>query len=104
MGLNLRRKFSDDDKIKILQEGTINGVPQTLRKYGIGQSLFYKWKRAFIRDGVTSLNDKSKDPELIRLQYENEKLKALIGEKEFELKIKDELLKKTLLRNQTRLN
>ena len=24
MGLNLRRKFSDDDKIKILQEGYIN--------------------------------------------------------------------------------
>ena len=40
------------------------------------------------------LNNKSKNPELIRLQYENEKLKALIGEKEFELKIKDELLKK----------
>ena len=35
MGLNLRRKFSDDDKIKILQEGSINGVPQTLRKYDI---------------------------------------------------------------------
>ena len=36
MGLNLRRKFSDDDKIKILQEVYINGVPQTLRKYDIG--------------------------------------------------------------------
>jgi transposase-like protein len=104
MGLNLRRKFSDDDKIKILQEGSVNGVPQTLRKYGIGQSLFYKWKKAFIKDGVTVLNDKSKDPELIRLQFENEKLKALIGEKEFELKIKDELLKKTLLRNRTKSN
>ena len=53
MELNLRRKFSDDDKIKILQEGSINGVPQTLRKYDIGQSLFYKWKKAFINGGVT---------------------------------------------------
>ena len=104
MGLNTRRKFTDEDKIKILQEGSINGVPQTLRKYEIGQSLFYKWKRAFITNGVTALKENKKDPELIRLQYENEKLKALIGEKEFELKIKDELLKKTLLRNQTRLN
>ena len=77
MGLNTRRKFSDDDKIKILQEGSINGVPQTLRKYGIGQSLFYKWKKAFINGGITLLNDKSKNPKLIRLQYENEKLKAL---------------------------
>ncbi len=51
MGLNTRRKFSDDDKIKILQEGSINGVPQTLRKYGICQSLFYKWKRTFIDNG-----------------------------------------------------
>lgn len=103
MGLNLRRKFSDDEKINILQEGSINGVPQTLRKYEIGQSLFYKWKRTFINNGVTLLNDKTKDPELIRLQYENEKLKTLLGEKEFELKIKSELLKKTLLRNQTKL-
>ena len=31
MGLNIRRKFSDDDKIKILQEGMVNGVPQTFR-------------------------------------------------------------------------
>ena len=104
MGLNTRRKFTDEDKIKILQEGSINGVPQTLRKYEIGQSLFYKWKRVFIINGVTALKENKKDPEIIRLQYENEKLKALIGEKEFELKIKDELLKKTLLRNQTRLN
>ena len=56
MGLNIRRKFSDDDKIKILQEGSINGVTQTLRKYGIGQSLFYKWKRAFVTNGVTALS------------------------------------------------
>ena len=37
MGLNTRRKFSDEEKIQILQEGTVNGVPQTLRKYEIGQ-------------------------------------------------------------------
>ena len=42
MGLNTRRKFSNNDKIKILKEGSVNGVPQTLRKYSIGQSLFYK--------------------------------------------------------------
>lgn len=71
MSLNIGRKFSDDDKIKILQEGTVNGVPQTLRKYGIGQSLFYKWRKAFINNGITMLKDKPKDPELIRLQYEN---------------------------------
>ena len=51
MELNTIRKFSDDDKIKILQEGLINGIPRTLRKYGIDQSLFYKWKKAFINGG-----------------------------------------------------
>ena len=77
MGLNTRRKFTDEDKIQILQEGMVNGVPQTLRKYEIGQSLFYKWKRAFITNGVTALKENKKDPELIRLQYENGKLKNL---------------------------
>ena len=89
MGTCIRRKFSDDDKIQILQEGAVNGVAQTIRKYDIGQSLFYKWKKVFANNGITALKDNKKNPELIRLQYENEKLKALIGEKEFELKIKD---------------
>ena len=71
MGTGMRRKFSEDDKIQILQEGAVNGAAQTIRKYDIGQSLFYKWKKAFINGGITLLNDKSKNPELIRLQYEN---------------------------------
>ena len=28
MGLNTRRKFTDEEKIQILQEGTVNGVPR----------------------------------------------------------------------------
>jgi hypothetical protein len=35
------------------------------------------------------------DPELKRLYVENEQLKLLIAEKELELRIKNELLKKT---------
>ena len=41
------------------------------------------------------MNDKYKYPELIRPQYENEKLKALIGGKEFGLKI-NELFKNAI--------
>ena len=95
---DLYRKLLDDNKIKIIEEVSINDVSQTLRKYGIGQSLFYKWKRAFINNGITLLKDKHRDSELIRLQYENaqfiadlvgSKLKTLVGEKGFELKIKN---------------
>ena len=56
---------------------------KTLRKYEIGQSLFYKWKKTFISNGVTALKENKNDPCRIKLQYENEKLKSLLGEKEF---------------------
>ncbi len=35
---------------------------KTLRKYEIGQSLFYKWKKIFISNGVTALKENKKDP------------------------------------------
>lgn len=38
------------------------------------------------------------DPELHRLQKENERLKRLLAEKELTISIKDELLKKTSIR------
>jgi len=40
---------------------------------------------------------KNVSPELKRLQLENQRLKELLADKELELKIKNELLKKTSL-------
>jgi len=36
-----RRKFSQEEKLIILQEATQNGVTETCRKYGIYDSLYY---------------------------------------------------------------
>ncbi len=101
MGINTRRRFSDEEKMNIIEEATTFGIAQTLRKHEICSTLYYKWKSKFIESGITSLKGRAKDPETIRLQYENEKLKNLIGQKEYELKLKDELLKKTILRQKT---
>jgi transposase len=45
----MRRKWTVDEKVKIVLEGLKN--PETLahicREYGVNQNLFYKWKKRF---------------------------------------------------------
>lgn len=42
-----RRKWSEADKLQILQEAEQNGLTETLRKYTLSQSLFHRWRRAY---------------------------------------------------------
>ncbi len=92
-----RRKWSEAEKLQIIQEAEQNGVTETLRKYNLAQSLFHRWRRAYNGEGMEGLRPQYKtvDPELKRLQQENERLKKIIAKQALELDFKDELLKKS---------
>jgi transposase-like protein len=99
----MRKKYSLEEKINILQEADTNGIAQTCRKFNIAPSLFYKWKDQYLNGGSEALKPKHHhktviDPELIKLRDENERLKKMVAEKELIIQIKDELVKKTLQR------
>jgi len=38
----IKRKWSEAQKLQIIQEVEMNGLQETLRKYNLSQSLFYK--------------------------------------------------------------
>ena len=92
-----RRKFSKEEKLRIVQEAAADGVKITLDKYGVYPATFYAWKRkveqmgeAGRAHGMTPAHLK----EIRRLEKENERLKQLVAEQQLASKLKDELLKK----------
>jgi len=93
-----RKYWTAEEKLQaILYVQSSNSVVQACRELGIDPSMYYKWKKAYEEKGEEGLRPKypKTDPELERLRKENERLKKLLAEKELELEIAREFIKKT---------
>jgi len=99
--MSTKRKWTADEKLAILKESEQHGVTATIRKHGIYSQTLYGWKEKYDLEGQAGLSQAYKrvNPELKKLQLENQRLKEIVAEKELELRIKDDLLKKTTLRS-----
>ena len=87
-----RRKFSTDDKIRIVLEGLRGqaSISELCRREGIAASVYYKWSKAFLeagKNGLTrdTLRDATND-EVRNLRQENEQLKQSLAEAILETK------------------
>jgi putative transposase len=83
-------KFSVDQIIRILAESELpsNSVSSVIRKYGITQNTFYRWRKMY--KGFSS----SEAKRLKVLEEENARLKRLLAEKELEIQALSEIVKK----------
>lgn len=95
-----RRKWSTSEKLAALEMAEAEGFAAASRKLNISQTSLHKWKnlqRAFGNGGLAAkVNGANGVPaaEAGRLARENQQLKQLVAEKELELMIHKELLKK----------
>ncbi len=92
-----RRTFTPEERLSIVQEGQREGRSQTTRKYNLSPSLYDRWKRKYLEDGMEGLRSKYKriDPAVRELEEENARLKRIIAKQALEIEVKTELLKKT---------
>ena len=81
-----RRKFSADEKIRIVLEGLRAETPisDICRREGIAASVYYKWSKSFLeagKNGLTKaiLRDATSD-EVRNLKQENADLKKAVAE------------------------
>jgi transposase len=93
-----RKKYSAEDKIRIVIEG-LRGettVAELCRKEGISQSLYYKWSKEFLEAGKQRLagntTRQADSAEVKDMRQENEQMKLLIAE----LSLNNRRLKKSL--------
>jgi transposase len=81
-----RRKFSADEKIRIVLEGLRGeiSISELCRREGIAASIYYKWSKAFLEAGKNGLtNDTLRDAtsdEVKRLKTENQQLKESLAD------------------------
>ena len=81
-----RRKFSADEKIRIVLEGLRGeqSISEICRREGIAASIYYKWSKVFLEAGKNSLTrDTLRDAtseEVKNLRQENQQLKTSLAE------------------------
>lgn len=91
-----RRKFTTEEKIRIVLEGLRGeeSITDLCRKERIHPTMYYKWSKAFLEAGKRQLNGdtarEANSSEVKDLRDENEVLKMLVAE----LSLKTRVLKK----------
>jgi transposase len=93
-----RRKFTSEEKIRIVLEGLKGeaSISELCRREGIVSNLYYRWSKDFLEAGKKRLQGdtvrEATSGEVIGLRQENEQLKQLVAE----LSLKYRLVKKSL--------
>lgn len=91
------KRWSSDQKKKILKEASTKGVRETLEKYNVYPATYYTWKRKYEEMGDEGFKHgmtKERLAKIKELEQEVELLKQLLAEEKMAGKLKDDLLKK----------
>jgi len=81
-----RRKYTAEDKIRIILEGMKREVStaELCRKEGINPNVYYVWTKDFMEAGKARLQGDNRrqanESEVMELRRENERLKVLLAE------------------------
>ena len=81
-----RRKFSTEEKIRIVLEGLRGQIPvsELARREGIAPTVYYRWSKAFLKAGKNGLTrDTRRDAtteEVRQLKGDNNALKQALAE------------------------
>jgi transposase-like protein len=93
-----RKKYSDEFKQQIVKEAIETGnMSLVARQHEIAKSMVAKWVKQYKNPPVQKNNKKKAidNSYYKELETENDKLKKLLGEKDLEIAILKDLLKKT---------
>jgi transposase len=94
-----RRKYSAEEKIRIVLEGLRGeeSIAELCRREGINPNMYYKWSKEFLEAGKARLTGDTKrqatSSEVAELRQENEQLKQVVAE----LLLNNRTLKKSAL-------
>ena len=90
------KKWTLTQKLEIIAASEDIGILEACRKFGLSTGSLYSWKKKFDYKGEAGLKVTydTKSKELKELEEENRILRKLLSDREIELEIQRELLKK----------
>ena len=79
-----RRKFSADEKVKIIRKHLIEKVPisEICDQHGIKPTQFYQWQKQFFENGTAAFANDRKDSQAKKLDRKNAQLQAKLANKD----------------------
>jgi transposase len=83
---NTRRKFSSEEKIRIVLEGLRGeeSIAELCRREGISPNLYYNWSKEFLEAGKKRLKGDTKreatSSEVLELRNQNAELKQVVAD------------------------
>ena len=90
---NTRRKYTAEEKIRIVLEGLKGevSISELCRREGIVSNLFYRWSKDFLEAGKKRLQGdtvrEATSSEVTDLRSENDQLKQLVAELSLKLRL-----------------
>lgn len=93
------KQRTKEEKERLLLDIQELGVVAGCRRYCIDPTTYYKWLERYQAHGIKGLEDRRSqnfDAMLRKLEKENKILKELMAEKDLEIKMQAELLKKKM--------
>ena len=85
----MKKRFKEEQILEILREAeTGSGKDEVLRKYGIGEITYYRWKRKYQGTNVKKIQ------RIRELEKENMRLKKMVAEYALANEAMKEFLKK----------
>lgn len=94
------KRRTKEEKEKLLQEIQKLGVVAGCRRHSIDPTTYYTWLERYQAHGINGLEDRrsqNHDAMIRKLEKENRILKELMAEKDLEIKMQAELLKKKMV-------
>jgi len=94
-----RRKYSAEEKIRIVLEGLRgeDSIAELCRREGLHQNVYYRWSKEFLEAGKQRLSGNTRreatSDEVIDLRKENNQLKQVLAD----TVLKNSVLKKSVL-------
>lgn len=97
-----RKTWTPQEKLEVLNFRKEHGLTKASREFSVSTVSILAWEKKYEEMGPAGLEAGSKssiEKELHKVLRENRELKAMVAEKDLELRIKDSLLKKSQQRN-----
>ena len=94
-----RRKYSAEEKIRIVLEGLRgeDSIAELCRREGLNQNVYYRWSKEFLEAGKQRLSGNTQreatSDEVVELRKENNQLKQVLAD----TVLKNVVLKKSVL-------
>ena len=98
-----RKSWNQQEKINIIQFANANSVAKASAEFNVSSSIIYRWQKDISSAGNTSIENNlhTLKLKLRELELENAFLKEIVADQTLALKIKDSIIKKKLLKDQS---